>query len=304
MSSVSLIIATRNRAQFLCRAIESARSAGAGVEIIVVDDASSESTAEVCRARPYVRYLRLERRQGLAEARNVGLIESRGEFITFLDDDDLRMPGSLDVQVDCLNRDQGAGLVYGQALVFKDNGAFVRIYPRECPSGDLFWGLLVRNHIPCGSVLFRRSCLSSVGLLDDEIGVVEDWDLWLRIAEIYPVIGLAMPVIQWRQSTPRSDQLTSRADHIVDVSIRQFREHWMKLPRAAAAPANQKKAVWSGFSENMTEHLVWESLRSLRYGAVQKCLADLVLIRRLHPLASARILRRRLGTISIMAPKT
>src|SRR5205807_3067384 len=117
----------------------------------------------------------------------VGLAASRGEYVTFLDDDDVRLPNTVDQQIEILETEPSIGLIYGQAILGdQDGNPKHRSYPRECPRGDIFWKLLTRNFIPCGSVVFRRSCLSRVGLFDDDIPRVADWDLWVRVAELYP----------------------------------------------------------------------------------------------------------------------
>ena len=81
MAKVSLIIPTFNRPHLLPRAVESAQRAGRDVEVIVVDDASSDGTASVCASLHDIKYLRVDRNQGVAGARNVGLLESSGDFI-------------------------------------------------------------------------------------------------------------------------------------------------------------------------------------------------------------------------------
>src|SRR5690242_20704176 len=99
MTKVSLIIPTFNRPHLLPRAVASALRAGSDVEVIVVDDASQDDTASVCRKLRNIEYVRLERNQGVAGARNAGLLASTSEYVAFLDDDDLRLPGSLDHQL-------------------------------------------------------------------------------------------------------------------------------------------------------------------------------------------------------------
>src|SRR3977135_2846307 len=105
MPRASIIIPTYNRPQLLRRAVESARTAGSDVEIIVVDDASVDDTALVCRDLTGINYIRLDRNQGVAGARNVGILASSSQYIAFLDDDDLRLPGSLDLQIEMLAAD-------------------------------------------------------------------------------------------------------------------------------------------------------------------------------------------------------
>jgi glycosyltransferase involved in cell wall biosynthesis len=289
----SIIITTHDRPHLLPRAVQSARASGSNVEIVVVDDYSSDQTAQVCQSLSGVNYVRVERNQGVAGARNIGLVASRGEYVSFLDDDDTRMADSLDKQISILETEPQAGLIYGQAIYGDQEGNPTdRSYPADCPQGDLFWRLLCRNFIPCGSAVFRRSCLSRVGLLDDAIPGLDDWDLWVRIGEIYPILALELPVMTWRRSAPGSGQGTSKAAQLVSLSVRQFRK-WMKLPRAHDASRKTKRNLWHGFSENMAEHLLWESARALRCGEVGEALKSLLTLPRLHPLTMMDIAKHR-----------
>ncbi len=291
----SIIITTHNRPHLLPRAVESARAAGRDVEVIVVDDASSDETAEVCGNLSGINYVRADRNQRVAGARNIGLVASHGEYLSFLDDDDTRLADSLDVQIETLEREPRAGLIYGRAILADQDGApGTRSYPAECPAGDVFWRLLNRNFIPCGSAVFRRSCLARVGLLDDSIPGLDDWDLWIRIAEIYPVLSTDASVTIWRRSTPASGQGTSNASDLVSTSIKKFRNSWMKLPRAAAAARKIRRDAWRQFSENMAEHLIWESARALRCGELRRSFKNLSILPWLHPLTIVRIADHRL----------
>jgi glycosyltransferase involved in cell wall biosynthesis len=295
MPTASIIIATHSRPHLLPKAVASARAAGSDVEIVVVDDASSDETAKVCQSLSGINYVRVDRNQGVAGARNIGLVASRGKYLSFLDDDDTRLPGSLDAQIEALDREPQAGLIYGQAILGEQEGKTERgSYPAGCPQGDIFWKLMGRNFIPCGSVVFRRSCLSSVGLLDDSIPGLDDWDLWVRIAEIYPIMALETPVIIWRRSTPASGQGTSEAAGLVSLSVQQFRNCWMNLPRFVEAPKRTKRIAWMNFSENMAEHLLWESARALRRGRPGQSLRDLSVLPRLGPLSLIRIVEHRI----------
>ena len=294
MASISLIIPTHSRPHLLPRAVESALAAGTDVEVVVVDDASTDDTAEVCRAMKGVNYVRLDHNQGVAGARNVGVLASSAEYVAFLDDDDLRLPGSLDLQLAVLRNTPGAALVYGQALI---GGATDRVardrYPEPCPEGDVFWQLVTQNFIPCGSVLFRRSCLYSTGLLDRSIAGIDDWDLWVRVAALYPVAALDQPVVIWRRPAPDSDQSSARAVEMVALSTRQFRRRWMKMSRAAqASPAVRRRAARQ-FSQNMASHLVTEALRSLSCGQVMRANHCVVAALRNHSHGIAwQVLRR------------
>src|SRR4030095_2960581 len=110
MAKVSLIIPTFSRPHLLERCVTSALKAGSSVEVIVVDDASSDATASVCQKLRDIKYVRLDSNRGVAGARNEGLRASTTEYVGFLDDDDLRLPNSIDAQVKLLEAHPDAGM--------------------------------------------------------------------------------------------------------------------------------------------------------------------------------------------------
>ncbi|MGI8655024.1 MAG: glycosyltransferase family 2 protein [Pyrinomonadaceae bacterium] len=288
MPKVSIIIATYNRPHLLLRAIESAQTAGTNVEIIVVDDASTKETADVCRRLSGIRYLRLERNQNLGGARNVGILASEGEFITFLDDDDVRLPGSIDLQVEALTSAPEAGFIYGQAHLGDQNCVPTGyVYPTPCPQGDVFWELLERNFIACPSALFRKSHLYRIGLPGAAIPGIEDWDLWIRLAELYPVMAIEQPLVIYRRAESSSGQFTSNAADMVRLLTRTYKERWLKLPRAASALAEQRRAAYRRFSRNMANHLIWETARALKGGHILAARKNVLTALSLHPLGVA-----------------
>jgi len=290
MQRVSIIITTHNRPRLLSGAVESARLSGRDPEIVIVDDASADETGEVCRSLPGIRYIRVERQQGVACARNVGLRASSGQYISFLDDDDERLPGSLDTQVERLEAEPRAGMIYGQALIVGSSGAAAqRLYPGHCPRGDVFWELLGQNFIPCGSAVFRRSCLAGVGLLDERVPGIDDWDLWIRMAERFDVIAAEQPVFSWRRSSPGSGQGSSSGARMARMAVRQFRERWMHLGRAAQAPRSTRRAAWYAFSEGMARHLVWEAVRAQAAGRTRGAAENIFTGLRLLPSATLRV---------------
>ncbi|HKR00485.1 MAG TPA: glycosyltransferase family 2 protein [Pyrinomonadaceae bacterium] len=293
MPQVSVVITTHNRPHLLPRAVASARAGGKDVEVVVVDDASTDETAEVCRELTGILYVRVERNQRVAGARNVGILASSGDYITFLDDDDERLPGSLNAQLKVLESSPEVGLVYGQVLIRRqDDATDGSFYPETCPRGDIFWQLLERNFIPCGSVLFRRQCLTGVGLLDEAIPGVDDWDLWIRIAEIHEVAALEEPVAVWRQPTPHSGQGSSATLDLIELGARTLRQRWLALPRAKAATQARRREVWRRFSENLSEHLVWETACAITSGRLSRAGKSSLLALRLHPRGMLGVARK------------
>src|SRR6266850_2115019 len=300
MPKASIVITTHNRPQLLARAIDSARASGSDVEVVVVDDASSDETAEICQSFGGLNYVRVERNQGVAGARNLGLIASSGEYIGFLDDDDVRLAGSLDRQIAVLEQNSQAALIYGQAIAEDPSGKQHEPYPSDCPQGDIFWELLTGNFIPCGSAVFRRACLSRVGLLDDAIPGIDDWDLWVRIAEIYPIMAIETPVMRWRQSTPRSGQGSSPTVDLIGLSRKWFREHWLELPRLQSASRAKQRAAWRSFSRNVSEHLVWEACNALGKGKLGHARKSALNLLRLHPAGLLGVLQRWTSTATLV----
>ncbi|MDQ2856331.1 MAG: glycosyltransferase family 2 protein [Acidobacteriota bacterium] len=302
MPRVSVIIATRNRCALLARAVESARRAGRDVEIIVVDDASTDQTPEVCRRWADVHYKSLQRSRGLGGARNVGLIAATAPFITFLDDDDFRLPGSLDAQVELLEAQPASGMIYGRALYgdgqCQPKGSW---YPERCPDGDIFWELLSWNFIPCPTVVFRRACLTRIGLLEEEAPGIEDWDLWVRIAELYPVIASEKAVAVWRQPTPESGQFTSRSERLHQESRRLHRDKWLHLPRALEAVPARRHEARRLFSDRASQQLVWEAAASLKAGRAQDLARVALAAARMYPVNVSRKILSASTWLSLMS---
>ena len=241
---VSVVITTYNRAQFLQRAIESALGAASDPDVIVVDDCSTDNTTEICAQRSDIRYVRLNANKGLANARNVGISESSSEFIAFLDDDDLRLPGSIDKQLGRLEADERVAICYGQALIGDAQRQLPtgEIYPSECPEGDIFWELLEDNFIPMPSVVARKSCLLDAGGFSTSLNLIEDWDMWLRLSEKFLFAAIAEPVAIHRKANAGSDQMSSDSAALCKQALR-VQQMALARTRAQAAARTQRRRV-------------------------------------------------------------
>ena len=289
MPTASIIIPTHNRPHLLSQVVDSARHAGRDIEVIVVDDASSDETASVCKALPGITYLRLERNQGVAGARNVGILASSGKYVAFLDDDDLRLPGSIDLQVEALEAHPDAGFVCGaMVMADQDYQATGEVFRPNQASGDMFWELMELDFpvMPL-STLIRKECLLRVGILNPRLGGIDDWDIFVRIAELFPVLVIDEPIGLYRQPTPSSAQGSSaQGAQLLRAARHQLQ--LMKLPRARAATASHRRSIRRRTVNRIADTLLWSAAKRLpekEFGFV--CRNTLTALR-LNPLRAIR----------------
>ncbi|HLJ60364.1 MAG TPA: glycosyltransferase family A protein [bacterium] len=199
---VSAIITTHNRAGLLAEALSSVyaqerRGELFELEVIVVDDASSDDTPAVVARFPAT-YLRHGVNRGAAAARNTGVEAGRGAYVAFLDDDDLWLPSKLRTQVPVLEAHADVGVVYSSFVLTQDGRE--KEWPVFGPSGDIFDQLLMGNFIAMMTTLVRRSALLQVGGFDVELASAEDYDFWLRLSHRVPFHFVRGPVAAVRPS--------------------------------------------------------------------------------------------------------
>ena len=186
----SVVIAVHDGERFLGAAIESVlRQTRAVDEILVCDDGSSDGSVEL--ARGYGERVRLLRQanRGVAAARNRALRAASGELIAFLDQDDEWEPEHLGVLAGRLERDTSLGLVYADSRVVDSLGRAygLRSDFLDMRSGQVFLDLLRGNFVPIETLLVRRRALDEVGLFDEQLRYLEDWELCLRLAHEHAV---------------------------------------------------------------------------------------------------------------------
>lgn len=185
---VAVVITTYNHARFLGEAIDSVLAQTVQpAEILVVDDGSSDRPEEVVEGYPTVRLIRQENK-GLAAARNTGRRATASPFVTFLDADDWLRPAALDVGLQQLKAHPDAAFSYGAYVNhYWPSGRIVEV--PFCPvPPDAFGAMLHINPIGMhATVLYRRSALEAANGYTDELRACEDYDLYLRLSERFPV---------------------------------------------------------------------------------------------------------------------
>jgi glycosyltransferase involved in cell wall biosynthesis len=290
MPSVSIIIPTHSRPHLLPRAVESALAAGSDVEVIVVDDASTDETAEVASRLNGIRYVRLEHNQGVAGARNVGILRSTAPYVAFLDDDDLRLPDSLDAQLAALKEHPGAGFACGSMLMADQDGRLTGEVAKPVGAGarDAFWELLELDFpvMPI-AVVMRKECLARVGLLRSSLPGLDDWDIFVRIAELFPVVVIDRPVSIYRQPTPFSGQGSSaQARHLARAARHQLQ--LLRLPRVQRAAPRQRREVRRRTLNRIADTLLWNAVKGVRDGAYSFACANTLTAIGISPLRALR----------------
>ncbi len=204
MPKVSVIVPTFNRANLLSEAIQSVLDQTfKDYEIIVVDVGSTDNTREMIgRFGDQVKYFYKDQCP-VSTARNFGMKNSCGEYIAFLDDDDLWYKNKLAVQVKELDQNQELGFLCAEADVMTMDGRTLYTLRKGWGNKENFESLFNENFIPMLTVLMRRTCYEQIGGFDENFINSEDYDYWLRLAQVYQFKYLDTPLAKWRV-TPNS----------------------------------------------------------------------------------------------------
>jgi len=208
MPMVSVIITTFNRRDFLKEAVASVLAQDyRDKEIIVVDDGSTDGTPDEVAGLP-VRYV-WKKNGGISSARNEGLDAARGDYIAFLDVDDLWKKRKLSIQMDEMKR-TGIPLTYTDEIWIRNGERLHQKLRHRKFSGKIFERCLPLCIISPSSAVIHRSVFDAVGAFDESLPVCEDYDMWLRITARFPVTFIEKQLIIKRGGHP--DQLSRAYD--------------------------------------------------------------------------------------------
>jgi len=274
MTKVSVIIPAYNQAQYLSDAVNSVLDGTySDLEIIIVDDGSTDNTPIIVKrfTDPRVRYIYQENR-GLAGARNTGIRNTTGQYIAYLDSDDLFTPKKLEILTSKLDTEPEFGLVAGQNILIGDDGTELdEIFDTPLPGDGA--KLLLGNPITVGSVLLRREWQEKAGFFDESLRSYEDWDMWLRLAKLgCKMSWVPKPVYYYRfhdaQMTRDDRQMTTATFAVLDKVFQEpdLPHSWHALHDEAYSYANLRGAA--------------QAYRANNYGQAQTYLTEAV---RLNP---------------------
>jgi glycosyltransferase involved in cell wall biosynthesis len=203
MPLISVIIPVYNGGNTIRTTIESVlNQTFTNLELIVVNDGSQDSTLAVLNE---IQDSRLKvfsfPNAGVSTSRNRGLAQAKGEFISFLDADDLWTPDKLEAQLKALQENPQAAVAYSWSDWIDESGQFLRAGGHITVNGNAYEKLLLRDFVESGSnPLIRRQALDKVGDFDQSVTPAEDWDMWLRLAARYEFVTVPSPQILYRIS--------------------------------------------------------------------------------------------------------
>jgi hypothetical protein len=199
-SRASIVVVCHNQGHFLAQSIESALGqTHPNVEVVLVDDGSTDNTLQVARRYAEVDVVS-QPRAGLAAARNAGLRHSCGDYVVFLDADDRLLPEAVVDGIEGLGAHPECALVWGRHRLMDAEGRILGESNASLSPPDIFAALLERNVIEMhATVMYRRALFQHVAPFDESLRSCEDHDLLLRVARQFPMCGHDRLVADYRR---------------------------------------------------------------------------------------------------------
>lgn len=221
---VSVIIPCYNGAQFLSEAIDSTLAQTClPLEVIVVDDGSTDNTGEVAARYPGIQYIRQEN-QGASIARNTGLSRSQGDYLIFLDHDDRLLPKAIEVGVNGLNTHPDCGFVFGFSQTIQADGSLLTQTQEErIETANYQLILSGRSLSPPASVMFRRTVFEAIGGFDPTFDPAEDYEFYLRVARAFPIYCHNQVIAEYRR---HENNLSGNIAKILEATIKAIDAQW------------------------------------------------------------------------------
>jgi glycosyltransferase involved in cell wall biosynthesis len=281
MPDVSVVVPTRNRSHLLRLTLGSAlRQTGIDLEVMVVDDASTDDTAGTVASLKdqRLRILRQHSQGGVSAARNRGIADATGTWIAFLDDDDLWAPDKLSQQVAAATSSGRAWAYTGDVNVDDDLRVLTGSLP---PTPEQVMRALPRyNPLPTGAsnVIVRADALAEAGPFDPTLRRTEDWDLWIRMARIGPPAHVPRPLVAYRfhraNIAPETTAVVREPEVLAD-------RYGIPIDRAAM----QRRAAWISLRAGDRGRALRHYARAVAMGDVKSVARAAVAL--VHPAAGS-----------------
>jgi glycosyltransferase involved in cell wall biosynthesis len=302
---ISVVIPCYNHARYLREAIKSVGTPARLVEVVVVDDGSTDTSAEIADASvrttgaARVRVIR-QQHGGVSAARNRGFEESRGEYVVFLDADDHLAPNALDVGARALDDRRESVFVYGRCQMMADDGTLLSTPQQPRIARHPYYELLRSNYIwTPANVMFRRGALERCGTFDRGLTGPADYDLYLRLARTYPIYDHGHIVTHCRRHDANG---SGEAAHLLRETLMVLRNQWPYVEGDAEAVAAYREG-WRNWQDFYGSRLTNEILAHARCGEWLPAFEKAVVFGVLHPrglVQHARRKPRRLGATGVL----
>lgn len=202
--NVTVIMSVYDGEKYLCEAINSIlNQTFKDFEFLIINDGSTDRTAEILQSYhdPRIKTINNPENRGIPKSRNSGMRIAKGKYIAVMDADDISLPRRLEKEVAFLDQNRNIGLVGTYYLMINEKGKVLRTIKCLTESMELKDKLLEENQFGHGSVMFRAECIEKVGLYREEFKLSLDYDLMLRISEVYDVANIPEFLYQWRLNT-------------------------------------------------------------------------------------------------------
>ena len=251
--TVSVVIANYNMARFVGQAVSSVlEQTSAPVEVIVVDDGSTDGSREVIRdlAAADSRVVVIEQENlGQTRAKNAGVRRATGSVVGFCDADDYWLPHKLEQQLPLFERDE-VGVVYSSARWVDLAGCTLAQVPQHPFGGRVLEHLIVQNFVPFGTALVRRTAFEAVGRFDERYRMGIDWAAWLRVARSFEFAYLDAVTYVYRVwEGQMSNDKKGRFDAALRIMQDFVAEHGNEIPTSAIrrgyADTYANRALWN-----------------------------------------------------------
>ncbi len=243
MATVSVVIPAYNAERTVLQTVESVQNQTlSNIEIIVINDGSHDRTVELIQGIKDERIKIFSYENGgLPVARNRGISQATGEFISFIDADDMWTPDKLELQLAALQQHPEAGVAYSWTSYFID-GQEESIFPYHPVffEGNVYNKLLVNNFVASGSnILVHKKAIKSVGEFEPTLKSCEDWDFYIRLAAKWHFVVVPKYQILYRQS---SNAMTSKVEVMEKEALRVIERAYQAAPQEYQYLKNQSLA--------------------------------------------------------------
>ncbi|MCP5002593.1 MAG: glycosyltransferase [Planctomycetes bacterium] len=247
---VSVVIPTFNSGKFVVQAVKSVlEQSYRSLEVLVVDDGSTDNTKVLLSDfNDSIKYHYRENK-GPSAARNFGIKMAKGEYVSFLDADDLWIPGKIEVQLDFFERYRDLGLLFSDVEEFDEDKILpkrfsyaVQSYGKDGASQvyfqEAYVKLLMNNFICTSTVMVRSESFKKAGFFDESLRIVEDRDMWLRIAAHFKIARLPLVLTKKRK---HDSNISANPEIHISSQIKVLEKHLRLFPELVPSVLINKK---------------------------------------------------------------